>query len=459
MMMDEGTPPADAPMPPDDAGCATESTWVAQGIFSTNTAFRAAARELTAALLRRAGVDAFDWVEDAVQDAFAEAARSWSSGATPRSPMAWLHQVAYRRYLDRVRAAKRVIDAPAALDAAAAPLADASDVDTSLAMSDDVLRLLFMCSHPALTEASRLALTLKCVSQVEVDNIARLLRSEPTAVAQRIVRAKRTLQAHRATFAHPDDATFSARLDDVLQVVYALFTDGHHAADGDTLVHVERCEEALRLVSLIAHDRALARPAVHALHALVLLTAARQPARTTEGVAVPLDEQDRSRWHRPYISQGLAAFGRSIGGDRVTRYHLEAEIALLHTTAPTWAATPWAQIVDAYDRLLRLEATPMAQLARVVALSESGRREDALAAHTALAGVMDRTAEWHAVGASLAMRTGDWRRAIIAYDAALAHPQSGPARAHLEQRRQRCQRALDEGRVAPIDALAHPSPP
>ncbi|MCA0374178.1 MAG: sigma-70 family RNA polymerase sigma factor [Gemmatimonadetes bacterium] len=429
-----------APAYPVDAGSAAESTSDAiAALLADPRGFREAAARLTARLLRRVGADQLDRVEDAVQEAFVAAARSWPVAGTPADPMAWLSQVARRRYLDLARAARRLVDDADALDAAAGDDLgpdDANAVAAEIApLADDQVRLLFMCCHPALTAESRVALTLKCVGQLSVEEIARLLRADASAVAQRLVRAKRTLREHRATFEVPPPSELPARLRDVLAVCYALFTEGHLATEGDALIRPELCGEALRAVTQLTRWPDTALPEVFALQALLCFHAARLPARAAGGVAVPLAEQDRTQWHRALIARGVQAFARAAEGERLTRYHLEAQIALLHTTAADYAGTDWDAIVLAYDQLLVVAPSPLARLARVVALAEGARDTGALAEALAAAQALERELgawpEVHAVVATLCTRVGDVAGARAAYDRALALPLAAPVRAHL----------------------------
>lgn len=432
MGVDEEISPAQTPVHPDDAGWFREST------------FREAAANLTARLLRRYGAHQLDRVEDAVQDAFVAAARRWPLAGTPAEPLAWLSRVAQRRYLDRVRAAKRLVPDEGQADAVAASdiTDDLTDDDTSV-LADDQLRLLFMCCHPSLSAESRVALTLKCVAQLSVNEIARLLRADATAVAQRLVRAKRTLRESRATFTVPPERELAARLDDVLTVCYALFAEGHLATSGETAVRRALCDEAMRLVALLRAHAKTARADTHALAALMYLTAARFPARESAAVLVPLGEQDRSRWSAALRSRGLEAFAMSASGTVMTRYHVEAEIAVLHTTAAAFDRTPWPEIIAAYDRLLRIAPSPVARLSRVVAVAESGdvasayRQARALAEEKAVA--LEEWPDLHATIGALAARLSLWPDAVAAYDRALAMDSSVPVRQYWTQQRDRAQ--------------------
>jgi RNA polymerase sigma-70 factor (ECF subfamily) len=432
-----------------DAGSPVESTWGAEVEFGPidlhdPRAFREAAARVTAQLLRRYGSAALPKVEDAVQDAFVAAARTWPVSGIPTAPLAWLSRVAQRRFLDRQRADKRLLwEANAGIDQPAAESADDSDHE---GVRDDQLRLLFLCCHPALSPESRVALTLKCAAQLSVDEIARLLRADSTAVAQRLVRAKRTLRDVRPTFVVPPPAEIPQRLNDVLGVCYALFAEGHLATQGDALVRPELCHEALRLLLLLVSWPATARAETHALLALLCLTAARLPARHWQDqhgawVAISLREQDRTQWNRQLMARGMRALAAAAQGTTYSRYHAEAEIAALHTLAESWEATPWARIVEAYDRLLRTAPHPAARLSRWVAMAEWGAADEALAEIEAdtetLEAQMGSWPEWPATLALLYAQTGQRDRADAAYARALQGTVPDPVRQYWTAARSR----------------------
>lgn len=417
---------------PVDAGSGAESTWTETGrsgataLLTDPQGFRSAAAAITAVLLRRHGTGQLDVVEDAVQDAFVAAARAWPVSGVPTVPLAWLTRVAHRRYLDRVRASRRLVADDGQASHMASPEVALSTDDTPL--EDDQLRLLFLCCHPALSADSRVALTLKCVAQLSVPEIARLLRAEEKAVAQRLVRAKRTVRESRASFVVPDTAALPARLDDVLTVCYALFAEGHLATSGDQLVRGDLCQEALRLVVLLVQSPVTARPDAHALLALLCFTAARLPSRTAGAAVVSLRDQDRTRWDQRLIARGVRALDASARGALFTRYHAEAEIAAAHSMSMSWDSTPWPAIVAAYDRLLAVAPSPVARLSRLVALAEGGQVQQALTELHTMEPPDTCGPEWHAVHGTLSARTGAYDTAVAAFTAALAMPTSEPVR-------------------------------
>ncbi|WP_337170037.1 DUF6596 domain-containing protein [Gemmatimonas aurantiaca] len=440
--------PVIMPRYPEDSGSHPESTSTADStsadagetarLLAGPRGFRDAAARLTAILVRQYGTGQLDRIEDAAQDAFVAAARSWPVAGAPRDAMAWLVQVARRRYLDRLRAEHRLEPSPDTVAAALASAVSPPDVDTDdqleiAPLADDQLRLLFLCCHPALSAESRVALTLKCVAQFSVAEIARLLRADSTAVAQRLVRAKRTLRGVRTSFVVPSPAELPNRLDDVHAVCYAIFAEGHLATDGELLVRPELCGEAIHLVYQLLRWPVTNTPAGQALLALMLLNAARLSTRSADGTPVPLAEQDRSRWDRASIARGVRAFARSAAGDHLSRYHVEAEIAMAHATAPTFADTPWRMIVDAYDRLLRIAPSPVAQLARLMAIAESGEVTTALAEAHVLPETVRRWPEWQATVATLLTRAGCSDEARTYWEAALAAPLPDPVRRYYRR--------------------------
>lgn len=400
---------------------------------------------IVAALTRAMGPAELDLIDDAVQEALVAALRTWSIRGVPDNPAGWLVKVARNRARDELRrrarhtrvgdddASSSAGGAACLTDDASSTDVDAFDADETPVLADDRLRLVFTCCHPALSPDSRVALTLKCVSGFGVDEIARALRADARAVAQRLVRAKRTLRDVRAEFAAPEADELPERLDDVFAVVYAIFNEGHTATAGDALFRRELCEEALRLQELLVAWTPTAAPESHALLALMLLTTARLPARLDAGRVVRLDRQDRARWDRRLIERGFDHLARAASGERLTRYHIEAEIAALHAQAPAYASTDWARVVDAYDRLVRLAPTPMAHLARAIAMAERG---DVRAAHAAVVALtrdagLASMPEVHAARAELARRLGRSEEAARAYRTALQLPSPDPVRHHL----------------------------
>lgn len=356
--------------------------------------FRDEAGRLTALLTRLLGPAQLALAEDVVQEAFVAALKSWSVGPVPDNPAAWLLQVARRKALDAVRreralearlpaiaaeletsfAAPGAEEAPVATAVATLPGPHATEAATSSRrgadpFADDRLRMILLCCHPAVSADSRVALTLKLVSGFSVEEIARAFLADARAVAQRLVRAKQALRDAGAAFEMPDDAALADRLAAVHDVLHLMFNESHTPHAGEAPLRRDLAEESLRLVERLLADARTRTPDGHALAALICFHSARFDAREgAGGMPVRLAEQDRSRWDRAAIARGFAHLERAARGDRLSRFHLEAELASLHASAPSWEATDWPRIVAAYDRLLALAPSPVAALNRVVAV-------------------------------------------------------------------------------------------
>ena len=312
--------------------------------------------------------------EDLAQDALVAALERWPESGIPDNPGAWLMAAAKHRAIDTFRRKKllerkheelgREVDARQ--EAAVANLESAIDDH----VGDDLLRLVFVACHPVLTAEARVALTLRLLGGLTTDEIARaFLVPEPT-IAQRIVRAKRTLAEKRVPFELPRKADLAARLSSVLEVIYLIFNEGYSATAGDDLMRPALCEEALRLGRILA-ELAPAEPEVHGLVALMEIQASRAAARVgLAGEPILLLDQDRSRWDQLLISRGLAALERSqkLGGARGP-YTLQAAIAACHARATIAADTNWARIASLYQELLEYSPSPVIELNRAVAVA------------------------------------------------------------------------------------------
>ncbi len=309
--------------------------------------------------------------EDLAQDALVAALERWPESGIPDNPGAWLMAVARRRAIDGLRRERRlarkheILGRELEAGAGAADPAEALDDD----VGDDLLRLIFTCCHPILSPEARVALTLRLLGGLSTDEIARaFLTPEPT-VAQRIVRAKRTLAEARVPFEVPRGPDRAERLSSVLQVIYLVFNEGHSATAGEQWVRPELCEEALRLGRILA-GLAPGEPEVHGLAALMEIQASRLRARVgPSGEPVLLLDQDRSRWDRVLIGRGLEALERAEAlGGALGPYALQAAIAACHARAATAAETDWPRIAALYDALAQVAPSPVVQLNRAVAL-------------------------------------------------------------------------------------------
>jgi RNA polymerase sigma-70 factor, ECF subfamily len=403
--------------------------------------FRRQAGQMVATLTRTLGTRHLALAEDAVQDALITAMQQWPFRGIPQHPEAWLFQVARNRALDRLRHGKMAIDKAPAIGRESA-VVDSPGERALLRhelppLEDDQLGLLFLTCQPSLAAEARVALALKLVGGFSVREIARAFLTQESTIAQRLVRAKRHLRDQQLTFGMPDARDLPARLDSVLDSLYLMFNEGYAATSGDQLIRDDVASEAIRLAQMITMHPAVSAPRACALVSLMLLHAARFPARVdSEGTLFLLRDQDRSRWDRAMIAAGMRALGRASAGDQITPFHLEAGIAACHAAAATWASTDWRQIVELYNDLLALTRSPVVAMNRAIAVS---RIEGPLSGLAALAGIenfeiLDRYPLLPAIQAELWREAGEVERAVQCYRAALGLARSAPEERWLNAR-------------------------
>jgi RNA polymerase sigma factor (sigma-70 family) len=382
---------------------------------------RELAPQVLATLVHRYG--GFDTCEDAVQEALIAAVTHWQADGLPDNPRAWLVTVASRRRTELWRnetARRRREETVAALTPP-----DPEPVPGV----DDTLTLFFLCCHPALTQASQIALTLRAVGGLTTAEIARAFLVPEATIGQRISRAKKTIKD--ADLAQPPTA-----VDAVLQVLYLIFNEGYTATSGDALNRVELTTEAIRLTRQL-HDQLPDDGEVAGLLALMLLTDARRPARTTpDGALVPLAEQDRSLWSRERIAEGDALITSTLERAPIGPYQLQAAIAAVHDSAEKASETDWREILGLYELLTTVSPSPMVTLNRVVAHAmvhgpAAGLAElDVASKDPALTGHHRVTA----VRAHLLDLAGDHEAAAEQYHKAATTTESGPERRYLQER-------------------------
>ncbi len=324
-----------------------------------------------------------DLAEECVQEAYARALTTWPDQGVPARPGAWLTTVARRRAIDLLR---RNATHERVLPQLVGTGDDAPDVPGAPgSIDDDRLRLIFTCCHPALAPESQVALTLRLVCGLTTSEVARLFLVQEATMAARITRAKKKIAAARIPYRVPAADELPARIDAVLTVVHLVFTTGHTAPAGSDLVRTDLVERALHLSrmlrSLLPED-----PDVAGVLALILLTDARRPSRTSaDGTLTLLPDQDRSQWDADEIAEGLALVREALGRRPPGRFALMAAIAAVHAEAPTWSSTDWAELVGLYDLLVRIWPSPVVSLNRAVAIGFADGPAEGLAALDALA--------------------------------------------------------------------------
>ena len=395
--------------------------------------YRTESRQVLATLIRLLGN--FDAAEEALHEAFAAAIDQWPREGIPNNPRAWLVSTGRFKAIDGMRRRARY-------DASLNELAKHIETTTSdpieqddEPIEDDRLRLIFTCCHPALKPETQLALTLREVCGLTTEEVARAFLSSPATLAQRIVRAKAKIRDARIPYEVPPPSEISDRLDSVLRVIYLVFNEGYSASSGPALTRTDLSDEAIRLGRLLLE--LLPEPEIMGLLALMLLHESRRPARTSAtGELVLLERQDRSRWNRAYINEGIELVERALSSRRFGPYTLQAAIAAVHADASGTAETDWAQIVALYDLLARAEPSPIIELNRAVAVS---MRDGPAAGLTLVDAILARgeLTDYHLAHSARAdfyRRLGNRAQARIAYERALALTKQEPERRFLERR-------------------------
>jgi len=413
--------------------------------------FRHETGRIVSSLVRVLGVAHLALAEDAVQDALVRALETWKFGSTPEHPAAWLTRAARNRAIDLLRHDSRTDPLGAEL-AASLEAETASGRPAGHAIPDDELRLMFSCCDPGLSRPAQVAVVLKYLGGFSAREIAEALLSSEAAIEKQLFRSRRVLSARGKLLDVGDPGLVRERLPAVHDAIYLLFSEGYHGSHPEQVVREDLCHEAIRLGVMLSRLPAASGPETQALLALFCFLAARLPARTDDdGNLLLLAEQDRTRWDRSLIEEGMRRLDASAEGEELTARHLEAAIAARHASAPSFAATDWGGILELYDLLLRLDPSPIVALNRAIAL---GMAEGPEAGLQALAEIPDRERLrrypfYPAAMAELEARAGRGERAAGLLEAALRLGRNPAERELLARKLAACRGSDGSAVVAP----------
>jgi RNA polymerase sigma-70 factor (ECF subfamily) len=405
--------------------------------------FRHEGAKMVAILTRIFGIEHLNLAEDVVQEALVRALQTWPFYGVPKNPSAWIMRASRNLALDVVRRRKvfqnKQADIIRMMDRDSATPEDAIFSEDEI--SDDRLRLMFVCCHPAIPTEAQVALALKTLCGFSVAEIGHAFLTTEAAIAKRLTRAKLKIHQARIPFEIPTGRELEQRLDGVLQSLYLLFNEGYKASSGENLVREELCEEAIRLAELLVAHPAGNQPKTHALLALMLLNAARNPTRLDrDGNLLRLQEQDRTRWDKSMIARGMFHFAQSAMGDELSEYHLQAGIAACHCAARDYESTDWQKILSLYDRLIEFDQSPVVALNRAVVIANIRGPEAGL---RAVRGVRDlnKLSSYYLLYAVLGefeMQSGNLLTAAEQFRRSFELAETKSERAFLLTRLQRC---------------------
>jgi RNA polymerase sigma-70 factor (ECF subfamily) len=405
--------------------------------------FRHEGAKMVAILTRIFGIEHLNLAEDVVQEALVRALQTWPFYGVPKNPSAWIMRASRNLALDVVRRRKVFQNKQAEIihlmdrDGATPDEAIFSEDE----ISDDRLRLMFVCCHPVIPAEAQVALALKTLCGFSVAEISHAFLTTDAAIAKRLTRAKQKINQARIPFEIPVGRELAQRLDSVLQSLYLLFNEGYKASSGENLVREELCEEAIRLAELLVAHSAGNQPKTHALLALMLLNAARNPTRLdSEGNLLRLQDQDRTRWDKSMVARGMFHFAQSAAGDELSEYHLQAGIAACHCAAKDYESTDWQKILSLYDRLIEFDQSPVVALNRAVAIANIRGPKAGLQAVREVRGLKKLSSYYllYAVLGEFEMQSGNLQAATEQFRKSFELAETKSERAFLLKRLQAC---------------------
>ncbi|WP_020486061.1 MULTISPECIES: RNA polymerase sigma factor [Rhizobium] len=395
--------------------------------------YRQHSRRVLATLIRLLGD--FDRAEEALHDAFAAAARTWPVDGMPKNPVAWLVSTGRFKAIDHLRRRARFNASLQHIEDGLYPDGTEAEIGDMEPIEDDMLRLIFICCHPALAADAQTAMALREVCGLTTEEIAHAFLVPAPTVAQRIVRAKSRIRAENIPYEVPVGSELPERLDRVLHVIYLVFNEGYSASSGNTIVRADLTAEAIRLARLLA--TLLPHPDVAGLLSLLLLQESRRAARQdADGALVLLADQDRSRWDRRKISEGLSLLASAMRAPDIGIYTVQAAIAAEHAKTGSPEETDWRRIAFYYDLLIAAHPSAIAELNRAVAIAMSEGPGKGLALVDAILGKGELTTYHlaHSARADFLRRLGRRAEAIQAYETALTFCRQEPEQVFLRKR-------------------------
>jgi RNA polymerase sigma-70 factor (ECF subfamily) len=395
--------------------------------FNFDALYRSESRRVFATLVRLLGD--FDLAEEATAEAFRAALEQWPQEGVPANPRAWLVSAGRFKAIDGIRRQSRFASVEQEdLEAIAAePQAEKEEIE------DDRLRLIFTCCHPALAPDAQVALTLREVCDLKTEEIARAFLTPAPTLAQRIVRAKTKIRDAKIPYEVPGPKELPERLDAVLRVIYLVFNEGYSPSSGDAVTRAELSQEAIRIGRLLV--QLLPEPEAMGLLALMLIQESRRAARSSaDGEIVLLEDQDRGKWDRALIAEGVELTLNALRTRFFGPYSLQAAIAAVHAEAPSAKETDWTEIIGLYDVLSRLDPSPVVSLNRAVAVAMRDGPQVALPIVQGLLRELSGYHLAHAVLGDLHRRAGNKKDAVAAYKKALSLAAQAPERRFLERR-------------------------